>query len=129
MKFTATGSVRIDLESVMIGRKTIAVRVVVRDTGIGIAPETQQRLFEQFEQGEASTSRRFGGTGLGLAISRQLVMLMGGTLTVKSTLGEGSEFCIDLQLPMSNVTRDLALAPKLPVGSRALVCMRAAAHA
>jgi signal transduction histidine kinase/CheY-like chemotaxis protein len=122
VKFTATGSVRIDLESVMIGRKTIAVRVVVRDTGIGIAPDTQRRLFEQFEQGEASTSRRFGGTGLGLAISRQLVMLMGGTLTVKSTLGEGSEFCIDLQLPMSTVTRDLSLAPKLPVGARALVC-------
>ncbi len=122
VKFTAAGSVRIDLESVMIGRKTIAVRVAVRDTGIGIAPETQQRLFEQFEQGEASTSRRFGGTGLGLAISRQLVMLMGGTLTVKSTLGEGSEFCVDLQLPISSVTREQSLAPKLPVGARALVC-------
>ena len=122
VKFTASGHVRVDLETVMIGRKTIALRVAVRDTGIGIAPEAQARLFEQFEQGEASTSRRFGGTGLGLAISRQLVRLMGGTLTVKSTLGEGSEFCVDLQLPISTVTREASLAPKLAVGSRALVC-------
>ena len=122
VKFTSKGSVRVDLETIMIGRKTIAVRVAVRDTGIGIAPATQQRLFEQFEQGEASTSRRFGGTGLGLAISRQLVMLMGGTLTVKSALGQGSEFCVDLQLPISSATRETSLAPKLPVGARAVVC-------
>jgi signal transduction histidine kinase/CheY-like chemotaxis protein len=121
VKFTAAGSVRVDLETVLIGRNTISLRVVVRDTGIGIAPEAQQRLFEQFEQGEASTSRRFGGTGLGLAISRQLVLLMGGTLTVKSVPGQGSEFCVDLQLPISMVTRDTSLAPKLPVGARALV--------
>jgi CheY-like chemotaxis protein len=122
VKFTAKGSVRVNLESIMIGRNTIALRVAVRDTGIGITPETQQRLFEQFEQGEASTSRRFGGTGLGLAISRQLVFLMGGTLTVRSAPGEGSEFCVDLQLPISTVARESSLAPKLPVGSRALVC-------
>ena len=122
VKFTSEGSVRVDLETIMIGRKTIALRVAVRDTGIGIAPESQQRLFEQFEQGEASTSRRFGGTGLGLAISRQLILLMGGTLTVKSALGEGSEFCADLQLPISTVTRDAPLAPRLSVGARALVC-------
>jgi signal transduction histidine kinase/CheY-like chemotaxis protein len=122
VKFTSEGSVRVELETVMIGRKTIALRVSVRDTGIGIAPEAQQRLFGQFEQGEASTSRRFGGTGLGLAISRQLVQLMGGTLTVKSAPGEGSEFCADLQLPIATNARDNALAPSLPVGARALVC-------
>jgi signal transduction histidine kinase/CheY-like chemotaxis protein len=122
VKFTSEGSVRVGLETIMIGRKTIALRVVVRDTGIGIAPAAQERLFEQFEQGEASTSRRFGGTGLGLAISRHLVMLMGGTLTVQSAPGEGSEFCVDLQLPISTVTRDAPLAPTLAVGARALVC-------
>ncbi len=122
VKFTAEGSVTVDLETVMIGRNTIALRIAVRDTGIGIAPGSQERLFEQFEQGEASTSRRFGGTGLGLAISRQLVLLMGGTLTVKSALGKGSEFCADLQLPISMVTRETSLAPKLAVGARALVC-------
>lgn len=122
VKFTSEGSVRVDLETIMIGRKTIAVRVAVSDTGIGIAPESQDRLFEQFEQGEASTSRRFGGTGLGLAISRQLVLLMGGTLTVKSAVGEGSEFCADLHLPISVVTRETPLTPRLAVGARALVC-------
>ena len=122
VKFTSEGSVSVELETIMIGRKTIALRVSVRDTGIGIAPEAQQRLFEQFEQGEASTSRRFGGTGLGLAISRQLVLLMGGTLTVKSAPGAGSEFCADLQLPISTTMRDTPLAPSLPVGARALVC-------
>ncbi|HET7133825.1 MAG TPA: ATP-binding protein, partial [Gammaproteobacteria bacterium] len=122
VKFTSKGSVRIKLETIMIGRNTIALRVCVSDTGIGIAPEAQERLFEQFEQGEASTSRRFGGTGLGLAISRQLMRLMGGTLTVKSELGEGSDFCADLQLPIANAAREAPLAPNLPVGTRALVC-------
>lgn len=124
VKFTAEGSVQVDLETVMIGRQTIAVRIVVRDTGIGIAPETQERLFEQFEQGEASTSRRFGGTGLGLAISRQLMLLMGGTLTVRSALGKGSEFCVDLQLPISSVTREAPPTARFAVGARALVWCR-----
>lgn len=122
VKFTDKGFVRIDLETVMIGRKTIAMRVVVKDTGIGIAEEAQARLFEQFEQGEASTARRFGGTGLGLAISRQLVQLMGGTLAVQSTLGEGTEFTVDLQLPVSTGTKEVSVAPRLAPGSRALVC-------
>ena len=122
VKFTEKGYVRIDLETVMIGRKTIAMRVVVKDTGIGIAEEAQSRLFEQFEQGEASTARRFGGTGLGLAISRQLVQLMGGTLAVQSNTGEGTEFTVDLQLPVSTGTKEVSIAPRLAPGSRALVC-------
>jgi signal transduction histidine kinase/CheY-like chemotaxis protein len=121
VKFTEHGHVRIEIETVMIGRQTVALRIAVRDTGIGIAPEVQQRLFEQFEQGEATTSRRFGGTGLGLAISRQLVMLMGGTLGVSSVQGEGTEFTLDLQLPVSAVGRETPLAPRLPTGTRVLL--------
>ncbi len=121
VKFTERGYVRVDLETVMIGRQTIALRIVVQDTGIGIAPEGQSKLFEQFSQGETSTARRFGGTGLGLAISRQLVLLMGGTLSVSSVEDQGTEFTVDLQLPVSGVSREPPLGPRLPPGSRALV--------
>jgi signal transduction histidine kinase/CheY-like chemotaxis protein len=121
VKFTERGYVRVELETVMIGRQTIALRIVVQDTGIGIAPEGQSKLFEQFSQGEASTARRFGGTGLGLAISRQLVLLMGGTLSVSSVENEGAHFTVDLQLPVSGVSRESPLSQRLPPGSRALV--------
>ncbi len=121
VKFTEHGHVQIDLETVMIGRKTIALRLAVKDTGIGIAADAQTRLFEQFQQGEASTSRRFGGTGLGLAISRQLVVLMGGTLAVQSTEGVGTEFTVDLQLPVATTTREAPLTQGMIPGSRVLV--------
>ncbi len=72
----------------------VTVDFQVKDNGIGIAPDTLTRLFRPFSQGDASTTRRFGGTGLGLVISRLLVNLMGGDITVQSTLGEGSTFTV-----------------------------------
>jgi signal transduction histidine kinase/CheY-like chemotaxis protein len=122
VKFTESGHVIVDLETVMIGRNTVALRIRVTDTGIGIAPELQSRLFEQFEQGEANAARRFGGTGLGLAISRQLTILMGGSLTVDSTLGVGTSFTVDVQLPVSTDAREIVTLDRLPPGSRALIC-------
>ena len=122
VKFTESGHVIVDLETVMIGRNTVALRIRVSDTGIGIAPELQSRLFEQFEQGEANAARRFGGTGLGLAISRQLTILMGGSLTVDSTLAVGTSFTVDVQLPVSTEARETPTLLRLPAGSRALVC-------
>ena len=74
------------------------MRLEVVDTGIGIAPESAERLFEPFSQADASTTRRFGGTGLGMAISRQLAEAMGGTIGVDSELGQGSVFWVDLPL-------------------------------
>ena len=95
IKFTEEGSVLLRAEGVAspkAGDGRHWVRFEVSDTGIGIAPADLARLFQPFTQAESSTSRRYGGTGLGLTISRQLVELMGGTMDVVSTVGEGSKF-------------------------------------
>ena len=93
LKFTDVGEVRVTVE-----RTDQGLRLAVSDTGVGIAPEALESLFLKFEQADASTTRRYGGTGLGLAICRELASLMGGTIGVQSTLGEGSTFAVDLPL-------------------------------
>jgi len=92
IKFSEHGDVRIkaDLESQT--DTTVLVRVMVQDTGIGISEENQERLFQSFSQADASTVRKYGGTGLGLAISKKIVELMGGTIGMRSQLGQGSTF-------------------------------------
>ncbi len=97
MKFTETGSVRL---SAWCEGKTL--RILVRDTGIGIPPDKLEAIFESFRQADASTTRRFGGTGLGLAICRNLARAMGGDVGVASRLGEGTDFT--LTLPLVSVT-------------------------
>ena len=92
LKFTAEGEVYVDVWAERQLCDGIEVHFVIRDTGIGIPEEKQQRIFESFAQADASTTRRFGGTGLGLAISSQLVELMGGQVWVDSKVGQGSTF-------------------------------------
>ncbi len=94
MKFTPAGAVTVEVTAAPPTPPTpnVQLRFVVRDSGIGIAPERRDRLFKSFSQVDSSTSRRFGGTGLGLAISHRLVKLMGGTIDVASEPGRGSEF-------------------------------------
>ncbi len=94
VKFTEKGEVGIYIEKVDTDR----FRFIVRDTGIGIAPEQKGKLFQSFSQADTSTTRKFGGTGLGLAISKQLVEMMGGTIHVESEYGAGSSFIFEITL-------------------------------
>ena len=92
VKFTARGEVVIAVDLLEHEGSAVRLGFEVRDSGIGIPPEQQQRLFQPFVQADASTSRRFGGTGLGLAICRHLVRMMGGEISLDSTPGQGSRF-------------------------------------
>lgn len=89
-KFTDRGAVTLTVAT----QDDDTVRFEVRDTGIGIAPDKQQAIFEAFQQGDGTTSRRYGGTGLGLSISRELARLLGGSIAVASQPGEGSVFSL-----------------------------------
>ena len=93
-KFTKEGEVKLRARRVADGRDWIELSVV--DTGIGMTPEQQAKLFEEFTQADATTAQRFGGTGLGLAITRKLARMMGGDVTVTSEPGKGSVFTVRL---------------------------------
>ncbi|MGV3727641.1 response regulator [Hydrogenophaga sp.] len=101
IKFTSQGQVVVSLSGRHLGAGRIALSVAVSDTGIGIAPENQEKIFQGFTQAEASTTRRFGGTGLGLVICKRLVSLMGGELELQSEVGKGTcfSFSIELDIP------------------------------
>lgn len=99
LKFTEQGEVVVHASHIGSDDVSAYVRLEVHDTGVGIAPDVQKRLFQVFTQADASTSRRFGGTGLGLAISRQLIELMGGNLGVNSAPGRGSTFWFTIHFP------------------------------
>jgi two-component system, sensor histidine kinase and response regulator len=98
VKFTQQGEVVLRVRDVRDDVATTVVRFEVADTGIGIAPEDQERMFDAFSQADSSTTRRFGGTGLGLAIVRQLVTLMGGQLGCESQIDHGSTFWFEIPL-------------------------------
>ena len=100
IKFTpADGSVRLTIHQEPDGK----IRFSVRDTGIGISPENHSRIFQSFEQAEGNTTRKYGGTGLGLAISSRLVQMMGGSLSLDSEPGKGSDFYFTITLPIDHL--------------------------
>jgi len=100
VKFTAVGEVCLQVSGAPSADGRSRIEFAVRDTGPGIAPEDQTRIFESFSQGDASISRRYGGTGLGLAISKSLAEQMGGSLWVESQLGKGSTFHFTMDVPV-----------------------------
>jgi two-component system sensor histidine kinase/response regulator len=111
VKFTDRGHVRIHARKASPSVDPVELLVEVSDTGIGLTPEQKARLFQPFEQGDSSTTRRHGGTGLGLAISRRLVEIMGGELGVESTFGQGSRFWARISLRPAEVPRGASLTP------------------
>jgi len=111
LKFTEAGSVIVE-----VGQETAGLRIDVTDSGIGIAPEFQEAIFQKFTQGDASINRTHGGTGLGLAITQSLVEMMGGRIAVDSRVGDGSTFTVHLPLVPYQETghAPMAVAAELP---------------
>ena len=120
VKFTERGEVGIVVRMEQAQGDDVTLRLEVRDTGIGVTPQQQDKLFQSFQQADASTTRRYGGTGLGLAICKSLAELMHGAVGVQSTPGEGSTFWVRLPLRRGAPARALLPAPDLQ-GLRVLV--------
>jgi nitrogen-specific signal transduction histidine kinase/AmiR/NasT family two-component response regulator len=111
LKFTSSGEVVLSARQERQDQTSYRIAIEVRDTGIGIAPDQLPRLFSSFSQADASISRRYGGTGLGLAISKRLVELMGGTIDVQSTPGEGTRFRFTVPMGHAQEPVPAPLAP------------------
>ena len=121
VKFTNEGQILVDVKVQEKQGNEIVLHFSVEDTGVGVASEDHEKLFDAFTQVDGSATRRFGGTGLGLAISRRLVRLLGGEIGIESELGQGSTFWFTIR---AKIREDSSLPPKLFAGSRSLVVVR-----
>jgi CheY-like chemotaxis protein len=111
VKFTDAGEVAYTVRSERVGDDRVRFSFSVQDSGAGISPEDLERLFQPFTQVDASSTRRFGGTGLGLTISQRMANIMGGDITVQSTVGKGSTFTFTVEAEVVEGTRQEAAAP------------------
>jgi signal transduction histidine kinase/CheY-like chemotaxis protein len=103
VKFTPEdGEIGLYVSLIRTEHKVCELRFEVRDSGIGVSPENQKKIFRMFEQAESGTTRKFGGTGLGLSISRHIIELMGGNIHVESEAGKGSRFIFTVKMPAVN---------------------------
>src|SRR6266446_6958210 len=121
IKFTAAGEVTVRVSCDTESESQCELRFRVSDTGIGISPELQKRLFEAFTQADTSTTRKFGGTGLGLAISKQLVGKMDGTIGVLSVPGKGSTFWFSVRLQKQPALQSGVDGNRIFVNARVLI--------
>ena len=119
VKFTTKGSVNLNATLAEKIDDIVRIRIEIIDTGIGISPETKERLFQPFSQADSSTTRKYGGTGLGLSISKRLVELMKGEIGLDSALGEGSTFWIELPFQIGKQTHQFSIEKSR--GKRVLV--------
>jgi signal transduction histidine kinase/CheY-like chemotaxis protein len=103
IKFTQKGYVMVKVNSKQVSDNNINFFIIIEDTGIGIAKDKQNLIFNKFVQADNSTARHFGGTGLGLAISKQLAQIMGGDIIVESEAGVGSKFLVTLNITTNNI--------------------------
>ena len=112
VKFTENkGTINVVIENISTSKESIKVKFTVKDTGVGISKENEDKVFDAFTQADSSTSRKYGGTGLGLTISAGLVNALGGALKVKSKLGEGSSFYFTLEMPKKDIERENIIEP------------------
>ena len=111
IKFTEKGEVNLRVLVAGLSQNITTLRFEVHDTGIGILPEVQGRLFQAFTQADGSTTRRYGGTGLGLAISKRLVEMMGGTIGIESEFGKGSTFWFQIPFGRSQEVKASGTEP------------------
>ncbi len=114
VKFTNKGYVILCADELGCEGNTCHIRLSVEDSGIGMSPDTVNKLFEEFSQADGSTTRRYGGSGLGLSIAKRLLGLMGGEITVHSEPGQGSRFTITLTLETAPAITDRQPVPHTP---------------
>ncbi|TCJ13342.1 response regulator [Flaviaesturariibacter flavus] len=109
IKFTERGFVHFEVTTISQNEELVHLQFRIKDSGVGIAPEKKNTIFDRFQQAEAETTRKFGGTGLGLAIVKQLIDLQGGSIQMESEVGRGSEFLVRMPFrPLHNHTESFA---------------------
>ncbi|MES1214107.1 MAG: ATP-binding protein [Bacteroidota bacterium] len=109
VKFTLSGGIGVAVKKIAATGNNITIQFAIKDTGIGIAKEKQETIFERFQQAEADTTRRYGGTGLGLSIAKQIIDLQNGTIKLSSEPGQGTEFVFELPYIISKETGETTI--------------------
>ncbi len=122
IKFTERGNVDVNVTlEKLLDNQQAQLRITIRDTGIGMSQQQQYQLFQPFNQGDSSISRRYGGTGLGLVITQKLVQQMGGSIEVNSNLEQGSEFAITLNLHLAAQPQEVCAQYRPLIGESILL--------